>query len=384
VPPDPRLARRLARQQLAAAATSDPARVVAHFGAVQAQDYGQSLWALGLRAAGSGAATIEAAVERGEILRTWPMRGTIHFVPAADARWMLALLAGRRVRAAAGVYRKIGLTPEVLRRAAQVVAGELRGGGRARRPELYARLTAAGIDCSASPHGGRGGHILGYLSMTGLTCIGPHAGTQPTVVLLDEWAPRPRTPADPLAELATRYFASHGPATVPDFSWWSGLSRGEARTAIGRAGPALATEEADGQQYWDASAPPPAGHGRLGSSAPGPAPDGALLLPAFDEYTVAYQDRAALLAPRGAASGGQPTSSDLLNPVMLLDGRAAGLWKRTVARDRVQISLAPFAPLSAHDRERLEQAAGRYASFLGRPAEITLAAPAAVRRQRPG
>jgi hypothetical protein len=379
VPPELLLARRLSRQRLvratdspaaSAPAASGPAELVAHLGAVQAQDYGQSLWAVGLRVAGSTVTTVEDAIERGEILRTWPMRSTIHYVPARDARWMLELLAGRRVRAMAGVYQKIGLTPDVLRQAADIITGALRGGQRAHRAELYARLTAAGIDCSASPHGGRGGHILGYLSMTGLTCIGPRVGTQPTVVLLDEWAPRPRTPADPLAELATRYFTSHGPATARDFAWWSGLNLGEARTAIERAGTALAAEEHDGRPHWDAAAPVAA-----------PAPDGPLLLPAFDEYTVAYQDRTALLPARDGRDGG-PTSSDLLNPVMLLDGRPVGLWKRKAAGDRVEISLAPFGSLPARDRRRLDEAAERYAAFLGLPPVITLAAPSDTRRQR--
>jgi Winged helix DNA-binding domain len=377
VPPELLLARRLARQRLAAAAASDPAQVVAHFGAVQAQDYGQSLWAVGLRAAGSTVATVEAAIERGEILRTWPMRGTIHFVPAADARWMLELLAGRRSRAEAGILRRIGLTPDVLQRAADVVASALRGGQRIRRAELYARLTAAGIDCSASPHGGRGGHILSNLSITGLICIGPRAGAQPTFVLLDEWAPRPRTPDDPLAELAIRYFTSHGPATARDFAWWSGLNLGGARTAIDRAGPALAAEAEDGRQYWDAAAAPP---GAVRGAAPGPAPDGAVLLPAFDEYTVAYQDRSPLLGRPEPGRDDGPASSDLLNPVMLLDGRPVGLWKRKAARDRVEISLAPFGRLSARDRRRLDEAAGRYAAFLGLPPAITLTSHAVIGR----
>src|SRR3984885_6487137 len=197
------LARRLAHQHLDAAATSAPAVVVAHFGAVQAQEYSQALWGVGLRSAGATAAAIEAAIDRGAILRTWPMRGTIHLVPAPEARWMLELLAGRRIRAAAGVYQKIGLTPEVLGRAAEVVAGALRGGQRVRRSDLYAELTAAGLDCSVSPHGGRGGHILNYLSMTGLTCFGPRAGAQPTFVLLDEWAPRPGPPSPPSSWPAT-------------------------------------------------------------------------------------------------------------------------------------------------------------------------------------
>jgi hypothetical protein len=359
------LARRLANQHLAAARTKDPAGVVADLGAVQAQDYGQSLWAVGLRTRHATAATVEAAIDRGTILRTWPMRGTIHLVPAQDARWMLELLAGRRVRQMTGVYQKIGLTGEVFGRSAGIVAGALRGGQRVRRKDLYSLLAGCGIDCSASPHGSRGGHILGYLSLTGLICIGPLDRGQPTFVLLDEWAPVPRRPTDPVAELATRFFTSHGPATVRDFGWWSGLNLGEVREAIERAGPALAAEDLDGEMYWQGA-----------SRRAGETPDGALLLPAFDEYTVAYKNRAALL-------GGRPLPhSDLLNPVMVLDGRAAGLWKRSIARETVKISFAPFGKVSGRDRERFRQAAERYAEFLGMPAEITQATASEVRRQR--
>jgi hypothetical protein len=363
--PEGLLARRLANQYLATPGPGDPARVVAHLGAVQAQEYGQSLWAVGLRTAQATAATIEAAIGHGTIVRTWPMRGTIHLIPAGDARWMLELLAGRRIAQMAGVYRRIGLTDEVFGRSAGIVAGALCGGRRVRRTDLYALLTGHGIDCSASPQGSRGGHILGYLSMTGLICLGPLDGRQPTFVLLDDWAPDPRRPADPMAELAARYFTSHGPATAKDFGWWSGLTLGQVRAAIERAGPALAAGELDGQTYWQ------------GASQPADAvPGGAHLLPAFDEYTVGYTDRAALLDGRPVPPG------DLLNPVMVLDGRAVGLWRRVISGDAVRIQLAPFGSLPGRDRERFRQAAERYAGFLGLPAEITEAAPAEVRRRR--
>jgi len=376
VTPERLLARRLARQRLTPqdpggaaagdlAAAGDPAAVVAHFGAVQAQEYGQALWAVGLRCPGATAGTVEAAIDRGAILRTWPMRGTIHLVPAPDARWMLELLAGRRVKAMAGVYARIGLTPGVLGRAAEVIEAALSGGQHLRRRDLYALLTEAGLDCSASPHGSRGGHILGYLSMTGLICFGPRAGAQPTFALLHEWAPSPRQPADLPAELAIRYFTSHGPATERDFGWWSGLTLSDIRAAIERAGPALAAEDSGGQRYFDGAGP-----------AAGTPPDGAWLLPAFDEYTVAYKDRSALLGGRALPGG------DLLNPVLLLDGRAAGVWKRTIAGGRVKIVLAPFERLPGRDRDRLGAAAERYAEFLGLPAEITLGAAADTRRQR--
>jgi hypothetical protein len=321
VTPEGLLARRLANQLLAAAVAGDPAQVVTHLGAVQAQEYGQSLWAVGLRTRLAGAGTVEAAIERGTIVRTWPMRGTIHLVPAADARWMLELLAGRRIRQMAGVYQRIGLTDAVFDRSAEVVAGALRGGRRVRRKDLYALLT--------------------------------------------ERAPGGRKPGDALAELATRYFTSHGPATARDFGWWSGLKLSEVREAIGLAGPALAAEELDGETYWQGAGPPA-----------GTVPGGVHLLPAFDEYTVGYADRGALVREHPLSHG------DLLNPVMVLDGRAVGLWRRAIGREAVTIQLAPFGKISGRERECFQQAAERYAAFLGMPAEITQAAAAEVRRQR--
>ncbi len=332
------LARRLANQLLAAPRSADPVEVTRWLGAVQSQEYAQSLWALGLRTQGASAASVQAAIDRGAILRTWPMRGTIHLVPAEDARWMVTLLASRPMRSAAGTFRKIGLTDDVFARAADVVTGALRGGRQLPRKDLYALLTKAGIDCSASPNGGRGNHILGYLSHTGLLCIGPVRRGQPMFVLLDEWAPAPRQQAEPLAELATRYFTSHGPATVRDFAWWSGLTQADAKRAIELAGPALADEEHNGERYWAAT-------GRRDQAAP----DGAYLLPAFDEYTVAYKDRS-LLADGGPQAKSDKLNSDLLNPVMLLDGRAAGLWRRVVGGKSVQISVAPYGRLGRPDR----------------------------------
>jgi hypothetical protein len=192
-------------------------------------------------------------------------------------------------------------------------------------------------------------------------------------VLLDEWAPAPRQPAEPLAELAVRYFTSHGPATVRDFGWWSGLTQADAKRAIELAGPALAAGDRDGELFWD-------GPGRRGETAP---PDGAYLLPAFDEYTVAYKDRSPL-ADGGPQAKSDKLNSDLLNPVMLLGGRAAGLWKRVIGATSVQITLAGYGRLGRPDRSRLVAAAERYAEFLGRPADISWAGVDEARRMRWG
>lgn len=352
--PDLLLGARLANQLLTVTGPRDPAAVVSQLGAVQAQEYNQSLWALGLRTAQADAATIESAIGAAAIVRTWPMRGTIHFVPAADARWMLSLLAPRRIRQMTSVYEKLGLTPTVFSRAGDIVAAVLAGGKRVQRKHLYAILTQHGIDCSASPNGSRGGHILGYLSMLGLICLGPLDGRQATFVLLDDWVPASRTPAEPLAELARRYFTSHGPATEKDFSWWSGLTLREVRQALDLAGPALGSVQLDGQQYWHG--------GDAGPAASRTA--GAWLLPAFDEYTVAYRDRAVLLGGREVAH------SDLLNPVLVLDGLVVGIWRATIGKTTAAITLAPFEGVTAEDVGRFERPCARYGAFTGLEVEV--------------
>ena len=363
--PDELLGARLANQLLTVAGSGDATAVVSRFGAVQAQEYNQSVWALGLRTAGADLAAIEAAVSAGTILRTWPMRGTIHFVPAADARWLVNLLAPRRIRQMTGVYEKIGLTASVFSRAGDIVAAVLAGGHRRQRKDLYSILTQHGIDCSASPNGSRGGHILGYLSMLGLLCLGPLDGRQATFVLLDEWAPASRAPAEPLAELARRYFASHGPATAKDFAWWSGLTLREVRQATELAGPAIASVQVAGQDYWWAA-----------ESGPTAERAGAWLLPAFDEYTVAYRDRAVLLGGR------EMPHSELLNPVMVLDGRVVGVWRAVIGKTSVRITLAPFDGATAAEVDRFEQPCAHYGAFAGLDVDVEAGDYRQVRRIR--
>ena len=367
------LARRLANQLLAAPRSADPVEATRWLGAVQSQEYAQSLWALGLRTQGASAASVEAAIDRGAILRTWPMRGTIHLVPAEDARWMVRLLAGRPARLAAGTFRKIGLTEDVLDRAADVVTGALRGGRqlprkRPVRPAHQRRHRLLGL-AQRRPRQSHPGLPVAHRP----ALHRPGAPRAAGVRAAGRVGPGAAAAGEPLAELAVRYFTSHGPATMRDFGWWSGLTQADAKRAIELAGPALAAEDRDGELFWD-------GPGRHGETAP---PDGAYLLPAFDEYTVAYKDRS-LLAGGGPQAKSDQVNSDLLNPVMLLDGRAAGLWKRVVGGKSVRISLAPYSRLGRPDRSRLAAAAERYAAFLGLPAEVSWADPDDVRRMRWG
>jgi hypothetical protein len=350
---------RLVNQLIAGSAPRSPEEVVRWLGMVQAQDYLGALWAVGLRMDGAGTtgeAEIEKALAERKIVRTWPARGTLHFVAAEDARWLLDLLGPRVAAGRAGRHRQLGLVESAFTRSRELVVRALQGGQQITRADLMRALDAGGV----STAGQRGIHIIGQLALEGLICFGPRQGKQHTFVLFDEWLPEARSlPREQaLAELARRYFTSHGPASLQDFSWWSGLSKSAAREGIQLAGDDLIQQEFGGVTYWQIRAETPA-------ALPG---NKAWLLPAFDEYLVGYTDRSAVLDPahRLAANAG----GGILNPTIVYDGLVIGTWKRTLAKERVTIQPTWFRSPERRQLDEVQAAAQRYAAFVGRTASL--------------
>ncbi|MEO8700702.1 MAG: winged helix DNA-binding domain-containing protein [Kofleriaceae bacterium] len=346
------LARRLRNQRLTGAKLATPADVVGWLCAVQAQDYRGALWAVAQRMPGGDEAAVEQALADRTIVRSWPMRGTLHFCRPEDLRWLLGLLAPRVIARGASRYRELGLDAKTLVRAEAVLREALVGCELA-RDEAYAALERGKVATA----GQRGIHILGRLAMAGVLCFGAPRGKQQTFALLDDWIPESRTlaPEAALAELARRYVASHGPALLDDFAWWSGLPTGEARHAIELAGDALVVRTIAGATYHDTPGRAPA------------AASAAYLLPAYDEYTVGYRDRSAFLDPAHAVRA----KNGIFAPVIVLDGRIAGTWKRITKRDRVAITAELFAKPTRAQHAQLAAEAERYGAFVGLPATFT-------------
>jgi hypothetical protein len=345
---------RLHNQGLAATTFDHPAEPVRWLGAVQAQDYLGALWAIGLRTRTATERLVERAIAEGTIVRTWPMRGTLHFVAAEDARWMLELMTPRVVAASAGrLEREYDLDEKVFGRSGEIVTRALEGGRRLTRDALYRTLENGRISTTA----GRGLHITWRMAHDGLICFGPREGKQQTFVLLHEWVPGAKrmAPDEALAELARRYFTSHGPATVHDFAWWSGLRLSDAAKGLAMASGALVSVDLADRKYWSAPSAP------RGGSSPR-----AFLLPAFDEYTVAYRDRAAVLGPAHARHA---EGMDILKPAILVNGRVVGTWARTLGKSSVEVDATPFTRLGATARRAVAAAARRYAAFLERSAD---------------
>ena len=344
-------ARRLLNQRIAGEKAPTPEAAVAWMGALQAQEYHQGVWAAGLRTAAGRLAEVERAIAEGKIARTWPMRGTLHFVPVEDAGWMTAISAERMLAGARTRRRQLGIEDAALEGSARVFEAALSGGRLETRGALMERLEQAGI----STEGQRGYHLLWHAAQNGLICVGPNLGKQQSFAWLTDWAARPRrlSREEGLGELARRFFRSHGPATQADFAWWAGLTGADVRKGLEAAREDLTSETIEGSEYW--------------SGAPGRdlavETDRVHLLAGFDEYLLGYTERGAVLA-KEHADRVAPGANGLFKPILVVGGAVAGTWQRAVKKKQVEINCQVFGGVEV-PKAGLEAAALGYAEFLG-------------------
>ena len=335
---------RLHSQKLSSPGCKQAVDVVRWLGAVQAQDFAAAKWALALRMRAATDASVEHAFNEGQILRTHLMRPTWHFVAPEDIRWLLELTAPRVNARAGPYYRKYELDAAVFKRTNKVLTKALQGGKHLTRAELRAVLNKAGI---ATDDLVRLSHIMLRAELDGVVCSGRRAGKQFTYALLEERAPATKslTRDEALTKLTERYFTSHGPATLQDFIWWSGLTVSDARRGVESINHHLKEELVDDKAYLLPRSNPSADSPLYPSH----------LLPAFDEYSVAYKHREAVVD---------------LGPTVIIDGTAVGKWKAATDRQSVAITVTPSRTLKKSETLAIAKAADRYAAFVGLPAHV--------------
>ena len=342
-----RARRRLTALRLAALGIARPAGspvdAVRSLVALQAQDFAGALWSLGLRT-GATEAEIVATHEAAGFVRSWPMRGTLHFVAHDDLGWMLDLLAPRALPAAAGRHRQLGLDAADFARSERAARARL-ADGTATRKELLAAFEADGL----STEGQRAAHLLVRLAQTGVVVLTGKDRWD----LLDDVAPAPRRldRDAALRELALRYALAHGPASERDLAWWAGLTLTDARAGIAAALDELEVLELDGVRY---------------VMRPGlePAAPAVHLLPGFDEYLLGYTDRSAPLAGAHLETV-VPGSNGMFLSTIVVNGEIVGTWRRATTGARGAVTTAPYAPLAASQAAGVARAAARYARYVG-------------------
>jgi hypothetical protein len=350
---------RLRNQHLIAPTFTDPVDVVRALGAVQSQDYANAKWAVAQRGTGLVDTDVEAAMSSGAIIRTHVLRPTWHFVAPEDIRWMLQLTAPRVSVAMSYYNRVLELDAKVFRKSNAALTRALRDGRQLTRGELTKILGRSGIDVST---GQRVGHLLMQAELDGVVCSGSRRGKQFTYALLEERVPPTRAwdRDEALLELTLRYFTTRGPATLQDFSWWSGLTIADTRRGVEAARSSLERQTLDERHYWIASAV---------TRRPRGSEHTAHLLPNYDEYFIGFKDRSAI-GERLRKTISKPRVDALMGHLLFVDGQIVGGWRRTLTK-RVDVEMELLVPLAPAERKLIEAAAGRFGEFIGLPVRVS-------------
>jgi len=363
---------RFYNQHIGRAKFEKPGDVVAWLGAMQGQEYAMAKWGVAQRMKEITDAELDKAFADGDILRTHLLRPTWHFVTPADIRWVLSLSAPRVHAMNAFMYRKLELDSTLFKRSNDVLTKSLQGGKQLTRVELASALQQAGIDTAGEL---RMGYILMQAELDALICSGARRGKQFTYALLEERVPPARKLErdEALVELIKRYFTSRGPATMKDFSVWSGLTMTDAKHGIEMLKPELEHEVIDGQTYWFVESALPA---KAASAR-------AHMLPIYDEYVMGYRDRSAMLGSleREKFNAGGVAFDNLI----VINGMLVGSWKRTLSKREVSIETNLNTRLTKVEQKAVDAAAAEFGRFLGlSPIVIQTKDPTRISRQNFG
>lgn len=336
-----RLSRAAAQWLTDPRAAASPHEVVRHLIAIQAQLPSAAALAIRARSSRTSAVDVATAYGSGDLVRTWLFRGTLHVVAAEDVDWLLSLIRQTITARTARRRSELGLDDTTLERSAAVLNEALVGGEPRTRTELFAVLSAAGID----PSGQRGIHLIRNAALTGTVCFGPDRGHEPTWVAR---RPRPDRRSRPkaLAELARRYRTAYGPTDARDLAAWAGLAAVDAR------------------QAWSGAA-------GVGARRDGNEP-AVRLLPHFDPYLLGYRSRDLIVSAAHAPAVW--TGGGFIMPTVVVDGQAVATWEAVRRTGSMSITVRPFTSVGDDLRASIDDEVADIGRFLGTTAGWTVGA----------
>lgn len=338
-----------------------PAEVADHHLAMQGQDFKAVQWAIGSRLAHLGVtrADVLASFDRGELIRTWPMRGTVHVLTAADGRWLLDLCGPVALRGVNRRWEHLEIDESFLETVREVTTTQLKGGCSASRDELVAAYRDAGLDFTLSQ---RRYHAIWWACQIGLAVLGPTRDGENLLVLADEHLPRAARWQGPagLPDLARRYLRARGPARIEDLQHWTKLTKTQCRAAFAGLGEELVEIKVPGQE--------PGLHLLVdqvdaASEAPDQIPE-VLALAGFDEHLLGYRNRSLVLDP-DRATHVDPGRNGVFRHTIVLNGRVIGTWSRKLLKRSAQVQLRLFEPTTAPQRRAITAALEPWGRFVG-------------------
>jgi hypothetical protein len=347
---------RLINQQIKASKFKTAKEIVGWLGAMQAQDFNMAKWAIGVRLPNSTDKLIESAIDQGEIIRTHLMRPTWHFVSSDDIYWMLSLTAPQIKASLRSRNKELELTEIIYEKSNSIIENALQGGKHLFREELVAGLEQANI----ATDNNRASHLLLGAELDGIICSGKKKNNKITYALLSERVAGTKTFTrdEALAQLAQKYFTSHGPATIQDFVWWSGLSVNESRHALEMIKSNLVSETIDHQTFWFTNP----------IAIPKLEKDSIYLLPTYDEFIINYKDRTASLPLENFSKA--VSNNGIFRPTIVINGQVKGLWKRTIKKDKIILETEFFQLVDKSIIKLIEKAVVPYEIFMNKKVEM--------------
>lgn len=347
-------ATRLNNQHISGNKLNSPKELVSRMGAIQAQDYAMSKWAIGLRIINATEQQLNQAIDVGEILRTHLLRPTWHFVTAEDLNWIRELTAPAIKASMKTRNRELELSNEVFKKSHKVINGALKGDNSMTREELTSLLNKANIRTDNN----RASHLLMEAELEGIICSGRTKGNKLTYALIEDRVRKSFSinNDEAIEKLAQIYFSSRGPATLDDFAWWSGLAKSKIKNALGLSNTDSSQQKLE--SLWS----------KKSQSEANTPKNSVYLLPAFDEYMISYKDRSAIILfidHRKTIS-----SNGMFHPLIVENGIVIGVWKRTIKKDKILVEAESFKPLNKKIKDSIEIEAIRYGNFLGKDVEI--------------
>ena len=383
------VAERISSNWLDDSKRADPAEVMIHMGCIQGQDYQSALWAIGMRSKpGTTFRNVEAAFSDRKIVRTWLLRGTIHIADATNVKWISKLLSPGLLKLALKREANRGIEPEKIRKIEEIFMGRLKKEHQLSRTDMYRLLEESG----ESPENNFGYHMLYRAAWDGIICYGDRKGDEDTFALRDEWINDGINLEgnNAIVSLAKLYFASHGPASLSDFAWWSGLKMKEIRTAL--------NENPEIFHHWKDN--PKLIHYDEDNSHDKYPENSVKLLPAYDEYFIGYADRSFIFNDKlkgylskdlpiydvkfpvltSNKEGGDAQNESvsiihkngIFQPLVLVDGQIAGTWTKKVTKDGMTLTIMPFQKFSYSEVSKLEDEVGKYGKFFEANIKLTI------------
>jgi hypothetical protein len=349
---------RLAAQQLNAGSKKSIGELVTYMGAMQAQDFPMSKWGIGCRLKDITQHDVNTELARASIIRTHVLRPTWHIVASSDLMWMLELTAPNILRITRGYHKSVEITPKILKASISLIEKTLRDGIDLSRTEIAAVLKKQKINTDEN----RLAHLLMDAELNGLICSGPVENNSQRYRLIPEQIKKAAKldRDEAIQQLAARYFKSHGPATIRDFHWWSGLSIADCRIGIKLNSENLSSYDDEGIiYYFDETA-----------CSFSETKKQHHLVPAFDEFFVGYKDRSTLIAEKHNIK--LFTNNGMFFPALLTNGRATGTWKRKINNEKVNIDIQIFSSPSTLSMRSLKSQVAQFGKFLGKEVSIKI------------